>query len=59
MAETTVMISSSTGKVMYEETSQVSGLEPARVDMSSYPPGTYSITVIFGGNKYKKTVVKL
>lgn len=59
LAETVVTIVNSTGKVMYEGTSEVSGLEPARIDMSGYAPGTYSVNVAFGGNEYKRTVVKL
>lgn len=59
MAETVITITSSTGKVMHEETSQVSGIEPARIDMTGFAPGSYSVTVSFGGNEYKRTVVKL
>lgn len=59
MAETVITITSSTGKVMYEETSQVSGIEPARIDMTGFAPGSYSVKVSFGGNEYKRTVVKL
>lgn len=51
MAETTIRIYSSTGQLMHEETSQVSGMEPARIDMTACPPGVYSIEVVFGGKK--------
>lgn len=59
MAETDIQIYSSTGKLFYEATAEVSGTEPARIDMRAYPPGTYSVKVVFGGKEYKKNVVKL
>lgn len=59
MAETTMKITNSTGKLMYSETSQVSGIEPARIDMTSFEPGVYAVSVAFGGNEYVQTVVKL
>lgn len=59
MAETTIIIYNSTGKVVYEETSQVSGVEPAKIDMRNCAPGNYSISVAFGGNVYKQNIVKL
>ena len=58
-AETAICIYSSTGKLMYDNTSKVSALEPARIDMREYAPGTYTMTVKFGGKEYKETVVKL
>ena len=59
LADTEIVISSSTGKVMYHDVMKVSALQPARIDMSSYVPGTYSVQVRFGGKEYKKNVVKL
>ena len=44
---------------MFEDTMEVSGLEPARIDMSSFAPGVYSLAVSFGGNEYIQNVVKL
>lgn len=58
-AETTISIFSSTGKLMHEETSQVSGVEPARIDMTSCPPGVYVLKVVFGGKEYSQNIVKL
>ena len=58
-ADTEIVIASSTGKVMFQETMKVSAQEPARIDMTSYVPGTYSVKVKFGGKEYKKNVVKL
>jgi hypothetical protein len=58
-ADTEIIIASSTGKVMFQETMKVSAQEPARIDMTSYVPGTYSVKVKFGGKEYKKNVVKL
>lgn len=59
LADTEIVIASSTGKVMFQETMTVSAQEPARIDMTSYVPGTYSVKVKFGGKEYKKNVVKL
>ena len=59
LADTEIIIASSTGKVMFHETMKVSAQEPARIDMTSYVPGTYSVKVKFGGKEYKKNVVKL
>lgn len=54
-----IHIVSSAGKTMYRQTSEISGFEPAKVDMSAYAPGTYSVRVTYEGKEYKKTVVKL
>lgn len=56
---TTITIVSSTGKVIYDEISEVSAFEPARIDMSTCAPGQYAVSVSFGGNEYKRTIVKL
>lgn len=58
-ADTRIRIVSQTGKTFYDETSLVSGYEPARIDMTSCPPGVYSMTVTFGGKDYKQNIVKL
>ena len=59
MAETNIRIYSSTGQLVHEETSQVSGVEPARIDMRECAPGNYSLQVTFGGKEYKQNIVKL
>lgn len=59
LADTEITVVSSTGKVMYQETLKVSAQEPARIDMTVCPPGTYAVKVVFGGKEYKKNVVKL
>ncbi|MBE6232906.1 MAG: T9SS type A sorting domain-containing protein [Bacteroidales bacterium] len=59
MAETVISIYNSTGKLMYEETLQVSGMEPARIDMSAFAPGTYVIKAEFGGWHYTQNIVKI
>ena len=58
-ADTRIRIVSQTGKTVYDETSVVSGYDPARIDMTSCPPGVYSMTVTFGGKEYKQNVFKL
>ena len=59
LADTEITIANSTGKVMFHEVMKVSAQDPARIDMTSYVPGTYSVQVKFGGKVYKKNVVKL
>ena len=59
LADTEIIITSSTGKLVYHETLKVSAQEPARLNLKSCVPGTYSVKVIFGGKEYKKNIVKL
>lgn len=59
LAETAIMIVSSTGKQVYSDIHNVSAFEPARINLSDCAPGVYSVSVSFGGNTYKRTVVKL
>ena len=59
LADTEIVIAAAGGKVVFNETMKISAMEPAKIDMRSYVPGTYSVTVAFGGKKYTKTVVKL
>lgn len=59
MAETHIVVYNSTGRPMVSMTAQVSGTEPAQVDMRDYAPGVYTVKVTFGGKEYKKNVVKL
>lgn len=56
---THVRILSSTGKVVYDQTSDVSAFEPARIDMTANAPGQYKVTVEFGGQVFNRTIVKL
>ena len=56
---THVRILSSTGKVVYDQTSDVSAFEPARIDMTANAPGQYQVTVEFGGQVFNRTIVKL
>jgi len=58
-AQTRIVIASSTGQIVYDQTSSVSAIDPAKIDMSELVPGVYSVTVTFSGNEYKRTVVKL
>ena len=59
VAETNVKVLSSTGQTVYDQTSEISAFYPARIDMTDCAPGTYEVSVSFGGNTYKKTIVKL
>lgn len=58
-SETRIVIVSSTGMTMYDETLPVSAFEPAKIDMTSYAPGQYRVTVNYNGDEYKRTIVKL
>jgi len=53
-----VSIVSSTGGLVYEGSVNASAFEPAVIDVSGVAPGIYTITVAYGGNEYKQTVVK-
>jgi len=59
MAETSIDIYNSSGKLVYSTVEQVSATEPLQIDMRDYAPGTYSVQVAFGGKEYRKNVVKL
>lgn len=59
MADTKIRIINQTGKTMFEETVKASAFEPARIDISQYAAGIYTMTVSFGGNTYKETIVKI
>ncbi len=58
-AETRIRVVGQTGQTVYEETLTVSGYEPAKIDMSSCPPGMYVVIVNFGDKEYKKNIIKL
>lgn len=57
--DTHVVVTTSTGAVVYDETSPVSAFEPAVIDMRGCAPGQYTVRVNFGGSEYVRTVVKL
>ena len=54
-----ISIYNASGKTMFSKEFEVSGFAPARVDMSTYAPGVYSVTVSVDGKKYRQNVVKL
>lgn len=56
---THVSIISSTGQLVYDNVSDVSAFEPAKIDMTSCAPGQYQVTVTFGEHEFKRTIVKL
>ena len=59
MMPTHIVVVSSTGKTIYDQTTDVSAFEPARIDMTSCAPGQYKVTVEFGDNVYDRSIVKL
>ncbi len=58
-ADTKITITSQTGKKVYDQMVKASAFEPARIDMSSYAPGVYSMTVVLDGKTYKELVTKI
>lgn len=58
-ANAEISIYNASGKTMFSDELEASGFAPARVDMSSYAPGVYSVTVSVDGKKYRQNVVKL
>ncbi len=59
IVETYIKITSATGKVVYEVTSDIGAMAPAKIDMISCPPGMYVVDVKFDGNTYKENIMKL
>lgn len=57
-ALTNIRIVSSSGKVLYDETGDVSGFEPLSFDMSGCAPGIYDVSVSYNGRTVKKSIVK-
>ena len=58
-ASTDITISTVSGQVVYDQTSMVSAFNPAKIDMSSYAPGKYKVTVIIGSDKTERTIAKI
>lgn len=58
-AETGIRVISASGAIVYNSVSMVSAFSPAKIDMSSCAPGSYTVEVTINGNVYKKSVVKL
>lgn len=54
-----VIIKSATGKTVIEQAVTSSLFSPAQVDMRSFAPGTYSVTVTIGSEQYRSNIVKL
>ena len=54
-----IKIISSTGKTIYDQTTDVSAFEPASIDMTACSPGQYKVIVEFGGNVFDRSIVKL
>ena len=56
---THIRIVTVTGKTAFDQVMDVGAVEPARIDMSGFAPGVYSLFVSFSGEEHKKTIVKL
>ncbi len=55
---TEIVISSSTGSVVYSEVLNISAFNPAKIDATSFAPGTYSVKISYSGSETTKKVVK-
>lgn len=58
-ARTRVEIRNGSGKSVYDKTSEISAVDPLKVDMRSMAPGAYSVKVSFDGKEYVRNIVKL
>ncbi|MCD8208856.1 MAG: S8 family peptidase, partial [Bacteroidales bacterium] len=56
--DTDVKVSSSTGSVVIDDTYKASAFEPAKIDVTSLAPGTYSVRVKYGSTDVTKSIVK-
>ena len=54
-----ISIVTSSGKRVFEQSSQSSLFNPAKLDLSALAPGVYAVIVRTGGKEFKETVVKL
>ncbi len=54
-----IRVVSQTGKTVYNQTANVGGYNPVKIDMTSCAPGMYAVIVSYGGNEYKENIVKL
>ena len=53
-----IVITSASGVVMYNSSAYCSAFTPAQIDMSSYAPGIYILSVTYGGSTYKTNIIK-
>lgn len=56
--ETHIVIESSTGNVLYDQTVSCSAFSPADVNMKEYAPGLYTLRVTVGGKTYVNSIAK-
>ncbi|MCQ2146573.1 MAG: S8 family serine peptidase [Bacteroidales bacterium] len=56
--DATIVIESSTGNVLYNETQACSAFEPAQVNMKDFAPGMYVLRVTVGGKTYVNNIAK-
>ncbi len=59
LADTSVKIVSESGAVVYDEIVKSSVFEPAKIDMSVFAPGIYSVDIVTDGKNVRKNIVKL
>ena len=58
LEQTRVIIVSSTGNTVYDETISTSAFVPGVVSMEKFAPGKYVVTIRFSGKEYQQTVIK-
>lgn len=53
-----VILMAAGGAVVYHETLKASAFFPAALDMDAFAPGTYGLTLRFGGQEYHQSLIK-
>lgn len=59
LEDASIKIASVSGTVLYNETKKCSVFSPVAIDMSSFAPGQYVLTVTVGGHGYTNLIVKI
>lgn len=57
--DASVWISDGSGQILFSTKGRMDIMSPLQVDMGSYAPGVYSVTVAVDGKKHRQNVVKL
>lgn len=56
--DTEFSVYGASGALVYRETLPVSAFNPAGINLKDCAPGHYTVTFTYGGEKYRKTIVK-
>lgn len=53
-----MILTAAGGAIVYHETLKASAFTPAAIDMDAFAPGTYGLTLRFGGQEYHQSLIK-